>query len=102
MDAKQEAESNRQIKVVKDHMPRVYQAIREAAEVRGAGFYNLVRRGMWGEPNCFYAFEGGRVVGTPFEGPVSDEVAAQIVQFGAAFVMMLAPAKDSGGADGTH
>lgn len=74
-------------------MPRVYEAVREAARIRGSQVFTLARRGMWGEPNCFYAFEGGRVVGTPFADPVSDEVAAQIIQFGVTFVMMLAPAE---------
>ena len=102
MDAKQQAESDRQIKLMKDHMPQVYKAVRVAASVRGSQVFTLARRGMWGEPNCFYAFEGGRVVGTPFAGPVMAEVAAQVVQFGAAFVMMLAPAEESEGANGTH
>jgi len=75
------------IKVIKYHMPWTYQAIKDKAEVEGNTAFAWVRRGLAGEPNCFYAFEGGRVVGTPFDTyGVMPTVAQQMVQFGCAHV----------------
>ena len=54
------------INEIKDYMPAVYAAIKARAEVVGNGAFELVRRGLRGEPGCFWALEGGRVVGTPF------------------------------------
>ncbi|MDP9902626.1 hypothetical protein [Variovorax ginsengisoli] len=102
MDAeKQKAEEGRQIKLIRDSLPGVHQAIRERAAVEGNDVYATVRRGLRGEPDCFYAFEGGRIVGTPFATTVTADLAAQIVQFGATFLFMLAPTarKDAHGPD---
>lgn len=68
-------------------MPETYSAIKAKAAEIGNVAYELVRRGLRGEANCFYAFEGGRVVGTPFAtGPLPDHVAKLMVEFGMAFV----------------
>lgn len=76
-----------QLDLIKQRMPLVYGAIKERAADMGKAAYGLVRRGLRGEANCFYAFEKGHVVGTPFaHGPITAEAAALMVQFGAAFV----------------
>lgn len=74
---------------IKTHMPRVYEAINAKADHdkawkdRKPGLRAFVRRGVAGEPNCFYAFEAGHVVGTPFNLPeVSRDVAQYMVTFG--------------------
>lgn len=68
-------------------MPRVYAAIKAKADEIGTEAYACVRQGLRGVPDRFYAMENGHVVGTPFApGPVPDEVARLMVQFGVAFV----------------
>ena len=76
-----------QIALIKGRMPETYKAIQAKAGEIGKAAFGLVRRGLKGEANCFYAFERGHVVGTPFShGPVPAEVAQYMVQFGGAFV----------------
>lgn len=73
------------IEEIKRYMPEVYQSIQAHAlpAELGPEAYALVRRGLRGEANCFYAFEAGRVVGTPFSvTTIMAEVAVQMVQFG--------------------
>lgn len=80
-----------QIAEIKARMPAVYQSIQDKAEDIGKVAYSLVRRGLRGEPNCFYAFERGRVVGTPFAAQsVTDEIARYMVQFGVLHVAVWA------------
>ena len=75
------------IEEIKQFMPETYKAIKDKAADIGNVAFELVRRGLRGESNCFYAFEGGRVVGTPFAaGPIPDHVARMMVEFGCAFV----------------
>jgi hypothetical protein len=52
--------------VIKTQMPMVYGAIQDKAQEIGKEAFALVRKGLRGEPNTFYAFERGYVVGTPF------------------------------------
>lgn len=86
------AEIEAQLKVIKDHMPETYKAIVEKAGQIGRQAYAIVRQGVSGKPNKFYAMERGRVVGAPFDLPgVADEVARVIVQFGVTFMIMWAP-----------
>jgi len=76
-----------QIQEIKQFMPETYKSIRAKSVEIGNVAFELVRRGLRGEVNCFYAFEGGRVVGTPFAtGPLPDHVARLMVEFGCAFV----------------
>lgn len=75
------------INEIKDYMPAVYAAIKARAAVVGNVAFELVRRGLRGEPGCFWALEGGRVVGTPFYGHVAmKEVGHALVEFGCAYV----------------
>ena len=81
---------------IKRFMPATYSAIKTKAEEVGNDAFVLVRRGLRGEPNCFYAFEAGRVVGTVFTGKnldgtgIQDEVARYLVQFGVSNVVIFA------------
>lgn len=75
---------------IKGYMPETYKCIqaKAAPEQLGAAAFGLVRRGLRGEPNCFYASEGGRTVGTPFvqlDGGIMADVALAMVCFGARF-----------------
>lgn len=88
-----------QIAQIKAHMPRVYESISAKSKEIGAEAFALVRRGARGEGDCFYAFEGGRVVGTPFCQAVTADVAMAMVEFGVAFVCVW-PATAGKGGDG--
>lgn len=83
------------IEIIKRQMPETYKHIQAKAAEIGNLAYELVRRGLRGEKNCFYAIEGGRVVGTPFSsGPISDEIAGLMCKFGVAFVCLFCAPSD--------
>lgn len=87
--AQADAAVQRGLAIIKGHMPEVYAAIQAKAGEIGPGAYALVRRGLRGEPLCFWAMERGHVVGTPFAGhPVQDVTAQHMVQFGCSHVCM--------------
>lgn len=86
-----------QVALIKAFMPKVYGAIKAKAEELGPDAYSLVRRGARGEADCFYAFEGGRVVGTPFCQSVTADVAVLMVEFGVGFVCMWPSSAGKGG-----
>lgn len=82
-------ELDRKINEIRAHMPNVYQSIQRKAKEIDRKAYQLVRAGLRGVPNSFYAFERGRVVGTPFAGhPIAADVASVMVQFECAHVCM--------------
>lgn len=85
------------IEEIKRYMPETYASIKGKAANIGNDAYVLVRRGLRGEPNCFYAFERGRVVGTPFTlVEVARDVAQFMVTFGASHCCIWAqPATES-------
>ncbi|MBO9647377.1 MAG: hypothetical protein J7605_02620 [Variovorax sp.] len=71
------------IKDLRTQMPKVAQMIERRRLDWGKDYVNgCIRRGMAGEGNCFFASEAGHSVGTPFTGPVNDEVAWYMVTFG--------------------
>lgn len=74
------------IAVIKARMPLTYAAVEEKAKEIGNEAYALVRRGARGERGCFYAFEAGRTVGTPFDAPVPVGVARLVARYGMRFV----------------
>lgn len=75
------------IAMIKDRMPETYKSIQAKAQAIGREAYALVRRGLRGEPNCFYAFERAIVVGTPFKDcEIERDIAQLMVQFGSTFV----------------
>lgn len=78
------------LELIKTQMPGLYQLIRDRARIDGGVVYELVRRGLRGEVNCFYGFEGGRVVGTRFDLPdVDAHIALGVIEFGAATVCLI-------------
>lgn len=74
------------IAVIRARMPLTYAAIEEKAKEIGNEAFALVRRGARGERGCFYAFEAGRTVGTPFDAPVPVGVARLVARYGMRFV----------------
>lgn len=103
MDTRSKAEVEQMVGEIRAHMPETYKAIRaRAAEHQGT--FELVRRALRGEPNCFYAIERGRVVGTPFSlGDIMSEVAKYMVGFGCAHVCIWPDAgQPAGGKHGAH
>lgn len=80
-----------QIEDIKRFMPETYASIQAKAKEIGNEAYVLVRKGLRGEVNCFYAFERGRVVGTPFNlVEVTRDIAQYMVTFGCAHVCIWA------------
>jgi hypothetical protein len=91
------------INEIKAYMPETYASIQAKAKDVGNVAYEWVRRGLRGEANCFYAFERGRVVGTPFsESDVTRETAYFMVTFGCAHVCMWASQQSGGVGRGAH
>ncbi|MES2685693.1 MAG: hypothetical protein V4706_02665 [Pseudomonadota bacterium] len=87
MDTQQKDPAADKIELIKTLMPGVYGRIQKKAAEIGREAYALVRRGLQGEPNCFYALEGGRVVGTMFNHPaINSDLALHVVEFGSAHV----------------
>lgn len=87
MTATTKVDVTAQIEEIKQFMPETYRHIREKSGEIGNVAFELVRKGLRGQANCFYAFEAGRVVGTPFAtGPLPDETARMMVEFGCGFV----------------
>lgn len=80
------------LQLIKTRMPETYDQITRKAQEQGKGVYALVRRGLRGEPNCFWAMEAGHVVGTPFAAshPIQAVMAQAIVSFGCAHVCTIA------------
>lgn len=106
-----------QLEVIKTKMPSTYAEIKERGErvtgkvfdpandlvrAEGSVVYQLVRRGIRGEPNCFYAVERGHVVGTPFNiEDVARDIAWGMVSLGCAHVCIL-PVFKRGTQHGAH
>ena len=73
------------IDIIKRQMPTVYGMVTDKAAEIGNDAYAHVRAGLRGEPNRFYAFEAGWVVGTPFNCPdITEAVAGCMVRVGVA------------------
>lgn len=90
------------IEEIKRFMPETYKSIQAKSKDIGNEAFVLVRKGLRGTPNSFYAFEGGRVVGTPFNlQEVARDVAQYMVTFGCAHVCIWA-AQGLEAANGTH
>jgi len=99
----QQVDVQARVQLIKAQMPETYASIVAKAGEIGNEAYALVRRGLRGEPNCFYAMERGHVVGAPFNLPnLPDDVARLLLQFGVTFMVMWAPEACKGAADGAH
>lgn len=102
MDASQQkAEEDRQIKMIRDRMPKVYTAIKDKAAELGNDAYALVRRGIRGEPGCFYATENGFKVGAYWSVAVPTDVAELVALYGVTYVCMWPQTAKEGG-DGAN
>ena len=78
-----------QIAEIKSRMPETYKAILAKAAEIGKPAFALVRRGLRGDPNTFYAMENGYVKGTPFnQADIMPEIARYMVQFGCTFIVV--------------
>jgi len=105
MDAMKELVAQR-LAIIKQHMPHVLACIEDRAQHIGNEAYALVRRGLRGEPGCFYAMEAGHVVGAPFgrDHPGMQEAARFLVLYGCAHVCIWHesawPEKRAEGGDG--
>ena len=92
-----------QLDQIKAHMPMTYAAIKAKAGDIGSKAYSLVRLGVAGKPNTFYAIEADRAVGTPFVNvPGAEQLADYIRQFDCTFLILWAAEAQQGGSDGTH
>ena len=94
-----------EIQVIKQHMPDTYKSIQAKAAEIGNDAYVLVRRGLRGEPNCFWAMERGHIKGTLFNLPDTQrDVAWAMVCWGSAHacIFPLTALKEGGVTDGTH
>ncbi|WP_152643479.1 hypothetical protein [Paracidovorax citrulli] len=89
------------LETIRECMPGVHAMIKARAEQIGPEAYALVRRGLRGEPGCFYALEAGHVAGTPFGAadPRMQDLAAALVWFGGAHVCIW-PADKEGSVHG--
>lgn len=79
---------------MKELMPKVAEMVAERRRDWGdAHVTDAVTRGMRGERNCFYAFENGRIVGTPFDHRFDLDAIAKMGAMleGAAFMVMRQP-----------
>lgn len=102
MDANQQkTEEDKQIKMIKAQMPKVYGAIKAKADEIGNEAFALVRRGLRGEAGCFFASEGGAKVGTYWHTELPTDVAQLVERYGVAVVCMWPPRR-MGGGDGAH
>jgi hypothetical protein len=91
MDSKTDQEVAEQIAIIQNRMPQTYATIKQKAAEVGKVAYALVRRGLAGQPNNFWAMEAGYVMGTPFNHTeISRDVAQSMVTFGIAHVCVFA------------
>lgn len=76
------------LETIRRYMPETLACIRDRAEHFGEEAYALVRRGLRGEPGCFYAVENGHVMGQPAGLPIGvlRDAAGFLVEFGCTHV----------------
>lgn len=98
-----DSEVQQHIAEIRTHMPDTYDMIQREAQARGRMVFGLVRAGLRGEPNRFFAMERGWVKGTPFSMPeIAADVAQGMVSYGSAHVCILGWPTQEGGGDGAH
>jgi hypothetical protein len=81
-------------------MPNVTRYVDEQRVAFGKAFVDdCIKRGVGGEPNRFYAFEGGHVLGTPFTADAELSKAIRLaVVFGGKFAVAIARPEPTNGA----
>lgn len=82
----------------RDVMPEVWKQLGEYRRQYGdAHVRHCVEQGMAGEPDWFYAFEAGRVVGTPFTADVVARRCVELaVALGGRFAVVIRPPDQAG------
>ena len=80
-------------------MPTVARLVDERRQRDGVEWVNAcIKRAMAGQPDNFYAFENGRVLGTPFTSdPVSEKCVRMSIAYGGKFAMVMRNPEPSGG-----
>lgn len=101
MDTRSNAEIEQLVGEIRAYMPETYASIKAKAESIGNQAFALVRAGLRGEPNKFWAMEKGRVMGTPFNLDIMAEVAKYMVSFGCAHVCIW-PDADQAAGEASH
>lgn len=72
-------------------MPSVAALVDERRKLDGVEWVNdCIKRAIRGEPDYFYAFEAGHVLGTPFRSdPITEKVVRMSISYGARFAMVM-------------
>lgn len=80
-------------------MPNVAREVDTYRKRYGEAYVNeQIARGIRGEPDRFFAFEGGRFLGTPFSGTHVDDIVARLCALsGQHFVGLRFPEVDNHG-----
>ena len=78
---------------IRAHMPETYKAIQDKSKKIGNAAFLLVRRGIRGEPNCFWAMENGGVVGAPIGSRIAAKLPGVVLR-GLMSVLILAVAAE--------
>ena len=82
-----EEEVRQHIAEIKTHMPETYKEIQTHATEIGRQAFAMVRAGLRGEPNRFWAVERGWVKGCPFNLPaIAPDIAQSMVAWGSSYV----------------
>ncbi len=88
---------------IKAHMPETYKTIQAQANEMGRHVFAMVRAGLRGEPNRFWAVERGWVKGCPFNMPeITPDVAWSMVAWGSSHVCIIGTSTQSGEANGSN
>lgn len=81
-------------------MPKTAEMVNRRRAEWGKDYVDgCIRRALAGEPNCFYASEAGHSLGTPFTGPIAEDVAWHMVTFGAEALCFFKQPEVANGAD---
>lgn len=79
----------------RDVMPEVWKQLGQYRRQYGdAHVRQCLQRGMAGEPDWFYAFEAGHVVGTPFTAEAVQQHVRMSVALGGKFAVVIRPAAE--------
>lgn len=78
---------------MREAMPNVARLVDEQRQQHGVGYVNgVIKRAIAGEPDLFYAFEDGHVLGTPFRADaVTGKLLELAVVLGGKHAMVMKP-----------
>jgi len=96
-------EVQQHIAEIKAHMPETYKAIQAEAAKVGRQAFAMVRAGLRGEPNRFWAMERGWVKGCPFGVvDIAADAAWAMVAWGSTYVCIFGSQLQNGEANGSN